>query len=62
MLSYDNLTSLALLQDQDVAVLVDVSLCVDGSSGWVRDKKSVVMAVGYLERSLVRRCGGGVHS
>jgi len=51
MLSYDSLTSLVLLQDQDVAVLVDVSLCVDKTSAWVREKKCVVMVVGHLEES-----------
>lgn len=56
MLSYDLLAATVLLQHNDAAVLVDVSLCVDPktSGRWIREKKDVISVVGYLERSPVR--------
>jgi hypothetical protein len=47
MLSYDGLTGIMLLADEDRAVLVDVSLCVEE---WARERKGIVMVVGYVER------------
>ncbi|KII92841.1 hypothetical protein PLICRDRAFT_103041 [Plicaturopsis crispa FD-325 SS-3] len=60
MLSYDAQTGLALLCDRDIALLVDVSDCLDpyarGSSGrWIREAKSNIVVVGYLESTMVRR-------
>ncbi|KIM92027.1 hypothetical protein PILCRDRAFT_810024 [Piloderma croceum F 1598] len=53
MLSYDSMTALVLLQDEDTALLIDVSLCVDPKSSgrWIRERKDIVTAIGYLERS-----------
>jgi len=53
MLSYDSIAALVLIQDQDTALLVDVSLCVDPrtSGKWIRERKSMVFVLGYLERS-----------
>jgi hypothetical protein len=55
MLSYDSITALVLLQDEDTALLVDVSLCVDPKSSgrWIRERKGIVTTIGYLERSPV---------
>lgn len=55
MLSYDPLTALALVYDEDAALLIDVSLCVDPytSGRWIRERKGFVMVLGYLERSPV---------
>ncbi|KDQ57752.1 hypothetical protein JAAARDRAFT_194034 [Jaapia argillacea MUCL 33604] len=52
-LSYDPETQLILLGDRDALVLVDVSLCADPYKGssWIREDKSIIMAIGYLERS-----------
>ncbi|KAF8893989.1 hypothetical protein BD779DRAFT_1669499 [Infundibulicybe gibba] len=52
MLSYDSSTGLVLLLDQDVSVLVDVSLCIKPwSSSWVRERLSTLMIIGHLEVS-----------
>jgi hypothetical protein len=48
LLSYDPSTCLALLYDPDYALLVDVSLSLDG---WVNETKGIVMVIGHLERS-----------
>jgi hypothetical protein len=55
MISYDSITALVLLQDEDTALLIDVSLCVDPKSSgrWIRERKCVVTTIGYLERSPV---------
>jgi hypothetical protein len=55
MLSYDSISALVLIQDEDTALLVDVSLCVDpkSSGGWIRERKGIITVIGYLERSLV---------
>jgi hypothetical protein len=50
MLSYDALTGIMLLSDQDQALLVDVSLCVEKETCWARESKVVVMVVGYVEK------------
>jgi hypothetical protein len=56
VLSYDSITALILLQDEDTALLVDVSLCVDpkGSRKWIQERKGVITVIGYLEHSSVR--------
>jgi hypothetical protein len=56
MLSYDSITALILLQDEDRALLVDVSLCVDpkGSDRWIQEKKGIITVIGYLELASVR--------
>lgn len=57
LLSYDIATALILLLDKDQAVLVDVSLCVNPSSSWVRERLGVLMIIGYIETSSVSpRC------
>ncbi|EGO00046.1 hypothetical protein SERLA73DRAFT_52538 [Serpula lacrymans var. lacrymans S7.3] len=55
MLSYDPQTALVLLHDQEKALLVDVSLCIDPqtSGRWVRERKNIVYVIGYLEQVLV---------
>jgi hypothetical protein len=55
MLSYDSITALVLLYDEDTALLVDVSICVDPKSSgrWIRERKGIVTTIGYLERSPV---------
>jgi len=50
MLSYDGLTGIMLLSDQDDAVLVDASLCVDKDNEWAKERKGIVMVIGYVER------------
>jgi hypothetical protein len=56
MLSYDAPSGLVLLLDRELAVLVDVSLCVDPwSSAWARERLGVIMVIGHLEISPV--CG-----
>jgi hypothetical protein len=63
MVSYDGLTGLALLLDEEIGVLVDVSLCLDNWPEWGNETKGAVMVIGYLERSPVcaslpiSRCG-----
>lgn len=54
LLSYDIATALILLLDKDQAVLVDVSLCVNPSSSWVRERLGVLMIIGYIETSSVQ--------
>lgn len=50
LLAYESTTCLALLLEDDTAVLVDVSLCVDSESGsWLRDHLGVIRVIGYLE-------------
>lgn len=57
LLSYDATTGLILIVDEKEAVIVDVSLCVNPwSSAWARDDWVTVMAIGYLESSLVGFC------
>jgi hypothetical protein len=53
LLSYDTATALILLLGKDQAVLVDVSLCVDPSSSWVRERLGVLMIIGHIENSSV---------
>ncbi|KAG6876245.1 hypothetical protein C0992_000371 [Termitomyces sp. T32_za158] len=50
LLSYDSTSGVVLLVDEDHAVLVDVTFCVDGGmGGWVRERLGKVMVVGHLE-------------
>lgn len=55
MLSYDSITAVVLLQDEESAVLVDVSLCIEAktSGEWVRERKGLVTVIGHLESSSV---------
>ncbi|TDL25973.1 hypothetical protein BD410DRAFT_559686 [Rickenella mellea] len=57
LLSFDDETQLILLQDDSShAVLVDVSLCIDPmqTPPELRDTRTIVNIVGYLETSNVR--------
>ena len=55
LLSYDIATALILLFDKDQAVLVDISLCIDFSSGsWAQERLGVLMVIGHLETSAVK--------
>jgi hypothetical protein len=56
MLSYEPSTALALLQDHDAALLVDISLCVDHTSEWPRESGAIVVVVGDLEYMDVCAC------
>ncbi|KAG5735189.1 hypothetical protein E4T56_gene7525, partial [Termitomyces sp. T112] len=50
LLSYDTTTGLVLLVEEDQALLVDVSFCMDKTMGdWVRDRLGTIMVVGHLE-------------
>ena len=51
MLSYDFITAVILLQDEESAVLVDVSLCIEAqtASEWVRERKRLITVIGHLE-------------
>ncbi|KAL0953753.1 hypothetical protein HGRIS_004942 [Hohenbuehelia grisea] len=50
ILCYDPLSARALLLDKDIALLVDVSLCLDRwSSSWIRERLAPVMIIGHLE-------------
>lgn len=54
LLSYDATTALILIVDENKAILVDVSLCVDPwSSAWAREDWATLTTIGYLEASLV---------
>lgn len=53
MLSYDEMTGILLLEDQGAGVLVDVSLCIDEGAVWARERKGIVMVIGYIERAEV---------
>jgi len=39
-----------LVVDGDMGVLVDIRLCTGNSAEWGRERKGVVMVIGYLER------------
>ncbi|KNZ72860.1 hypothetical protein J132_01852 [Termitomyces sp. J132] len=55
LLSYDSTTGLVLLVEEDQALLVDVSFCMDKTMGdWVRDRLGTIMVVGHLETVPVR--------
>ena len=47
-----------MIHDGEDVLLVDVSLCLNAarSTRWLRESKTVIMAVGYLEVSKVRTC------
>ncbi|KAI0915697.1 hypothetical protein AcV5_003547 [Taiwanofungus camphoratus] len=51
MLAYDPKSAILLLVDEDSAVFVNTSLCLDPveSHAWLRENNSVVSALGYLE-------------
>jgi hypothetical protein len=55
VLSYDVRSSTILLWDNGHVVLVDISLCLPekGGASWLRDSRSTVTLLGYLERSQV---------
>ena len=44
-----------ILTDEDDSVLIEVSLCVDPfkSSHWLRESRTMVVAMGYLEKTRV---------
>lgn len=56
MLAYDPKSAILLLVDEDSAVFVNTSLCLDPveSHAWLRENNSVVSALGYLEELPVR--------
>jgi hypothetical protein len=55
MLWYEPVSGLVALIDKDRGVLVDVSLCVTGTSGsWVRERLCQLVVLGHLERCEVR--------
>lgn len=43
--------SIIVLEDDDSHLLVDISLCLSGQASypWLRERNTVVVAVGYLE-------------
>ncbi|KAI0345856.1 hypothetical protein BDW22DRAFT_1353461 [Trametopsis cervina] len=43
--------SIIVLEDDDLHLLVDISLCLSGQASypWLRERNTVVVAVGYLE-------------
>lgn len=55
MLSYDVLTGLFVLLDNDKAVMVDVSMALDDKSKlWATERLSTVIVLGHLERTEVK--------
>ncbi|EMD32097.1 hypothetical protein CERSUDRAFT_37648, partial [Gelatoporia subvermispora B] len=55
MLWYDERSATLTLGDGDVALFVDVSLCVSAqkSMEWLWETNNTVVVLGYLERTLV---------
>ncbi|KAI0769686.1 hypothetical protein BD413DRAFT_604807 [Trametes elegans] len=53
ILHHETTTSIILIHDAEDALLVDVSLCLNAwkSAPWLRESRTVVMAMGYLELS-----------
>lgn len=49
---YDPETSVICLSDDDVILLVDISMCIAGlhSCRWLHEENTIVMVVGYLEK------------
>ncbi|KAI0700937.1 hypothetical protein BC835DRAFT_322507 [Cytidiella melzeri] len=43
--------SMIVLEDKDAPLLVDISLCLNGRASypWLRERNTIVMAVGYLD-------------
>ena len=55
MLSYDVLTGLFVLLDNDKAVMVDVSTALDDKSKlWATERLSTVIVLGHVERTEVK--------
>ena len=55
MLSYDVLTGLFVLLDNDKAVMVDVSMALDDKSKlWATERLSTVIVLGHVERTEVK--------
>ncbi|EDR08807.1 uncharacterized protein LACBIDRAFT_296251 [Laccaria bicolor S238N-H82] len=55
VLSYDVLTGLFVLLDNDKAVMVDVSMALDDKSKlWATERLSTVIVLGHLERTEVK--------
>ena len=55
-LLYDDMaSSTIMIHDGEDALLVDISLCLSGyrRALWLRENKTLVMALGYLEASQV---------
>ncbi|KAL7281267.1 hypothetical protein ACG7TL_004575 [Trametes sanguinea] len=53
LLHHDTANQTVLIHDGEDALLVDVSLCLNpgASAPWLRESRTVVMALGYLELS-----------
>jgi hypothetical protein len=55
-LSYDEDSALILVLDGPDGVLVDVSLCLSNySHRWIREPLCMIMLMGYVEQSKVRK-------
>ncbi|KIK67291.1 hypothetical protein GYMLUDRAFT_257198 [Collybiopsis luxurians FD-317 M1] len=51
MMSYDSETGFILLSDKDVALLVDVALCLDrGANIWVQNRFIPLQVIGHLDK------------
>ncbi|KAI9067099.1 hypothetical protein FKP32DRAFT_1609620 [Trametes sanguinea] len=53
LLHHDTANQTIMIHDGEDALLVDVSLCLNpgASSPWLRESRTIVMALGYLELS-----------
>lgn len=66
MLEYDSQRGWVILADGLSAIYADVNGCLDpfaSTDTWIRDVKSVVQVIGYLEHSIVKSpiAAGFVH-
>lgn len=62
---YDPETSVICLSDDNVILLVDISMCIAGlhSCRWLHEENTIVMVVGYLEKlELVSHASCKYHS
>ena len=53
MVSFEAGRDIMLLADADAGVLVNVRLCTGNGAEWGRERKGIVMVIGYLERAQV---------
>ncbi|KAI0356202.1 hypothetical protein OH77DRAFT_1401713 [Trametes cingulata] len=53
LLHHDAESSIVLIHDGEDALLVDISLCLNAwrSAPWLRESRTIIMALGYLEAS-----------
>ncbi|KAI0373397.1 hypothetical protein BV20DRAFT_1049819 [Pilatotrama ljubarskyi] len=53
LLHHEPESSIILIHDGEEALLVDISLCLNAwrSAPWLRESRTVIMALGYLESS-----------